>query len=193
MNNAVLAERAFAGKGASHVRQAILVVLGVLGLAVAAKTQVHVWPSPVPVTLATLGVLVVGAVYGARLGLVTILAYLALSASGAAVFAGSSSGLDYMLGATGGYLIGYAMAVGLLGLAARTGLDRNAVRLLPVLLAANVLVYVPGLLWLRQFAESWFQTIAWGLTPFLVGDAIKLGVAALLLPLAWKASERIAR
>lgn len=192
MNNTVLVERVFSRKEASFTRQAMLIVLGVVALVVAAKVQVHVWPSPVPVTLGTLAVLTVGATYGARLGLVTVLAYLALGATGAAVFAGSSAGLEYMLGATGGYLVGYALAAGLLGFAARSGFDRNVLNLVPVLLVANALIYVPGVLWLRLFAESWSQTLAWGLTPFLIGDAIKLGLAALLLPLGWKVLERFA-
>ena len=192
MNHLVMIERAFSSQETSFSQQAILVASGVIALAVAAKVQIHVWPSPVPVTLGTFAILTVGGVYGTRLGLLTVLAYLALGASGAAVFAGSSAGLDYMMGATGGYLVGYVLAAGFLGVSARSGLDRSVLKLVPILLTANAMIYVPGLFWLRQFAESWSQTLAWGLTPFLIGDVIKLGLTALLLPLGWKALESFA-
>ena len=94
-------------------------------------------------------------------------------------------GVPYMTGGTGGYLLGYLLAVLALGAAARRGWDRSAWRLAPAMLAASALIYLPGVLWLRGFAESWSQALAWGLTPFLIGDAMKLALAALLLPAAW--------
>lgn len=171
------------------LRRALLVAGGIALLALAAKVKVPLWPSPVPVTLGTLAVLTLGAAYGPRLGLATILGYLALGALGADVFAGSSagtSGLAYMLGGTGGYLLGYVLATLALGLAARAGWDRSVPRMALAMLAGNALVYVPGLLWLHQFTTGWAQTLDWGLTPYLVGDALKLALAALLFPAVWK-------
>ena len=72
-----------------------------------------------------------------------------------------------------------------LGAAARRGWDRNVWTIGAGMLAASVLIYAPGLLWLRGFVESWSQTLAWGVTPFLIGDAMKLALAALLVPAAW--------
>ena len=86
------------------------------------------WPSPVPITLGTFAVLTIGAAYGPRLGLVTILGYMLIGALGFDVFAGSSAesnGLACMLGGTGGYLLGYVLATVALGLAARRGWDRT--------------------------------------------------------------------
>jgi biotin transport system substrate-specific component len=144
---------------------------------------------PVPITMGTFAVLTIGTAYGARLGLITMLGYLLVGALGFDVFAGSSAekfGLTYMMGGTGGYLVGYLMATVLLGVLAARGWDRSVVKLALALLLANVLIYVPGLLWLGQL-YGWDKPILeWGLTPFLLGDAIKLGLAALLIPAVWK-------
>ena len=174
---------------ALRIKQVMMVVLGIAALALTAKVQVFLPGNPVPITLTTLGVLTIGAAYGAGLGLLTVAGYLALGALGFDVFAGSSAekaGLVYMMGGTGGYLVGYALAAAALGYAARLGWDRNVLKMALAMLIGNALIYVPGLLWLHQFASGWEQTFAWGLTPFLIGDALKLGLAALLLPAVWK-------
>ena len=119
----------------------------------------------------------------------TILAYMLVGMLGFDVFAGSSAdknGLAYMLGGTGGYLVGYVLATLALGAFARRGWDRSVVWMAIAMLVGNVVIYVPGLLWLGQL-YGWDKPIlAWGLTPFLIGDAIKLALASVLLPLAWK-------
>ncbi|TCM84748.1 biotin transporter BioY [Rhodovulum steppense] len=183
----VLAETLLPEGGvALRVKQALLVVAGIAALAIAAKIKVPMWP--VPITMGTFAVLTIGAAYGPRLGLVTILGYMLVGALGYDVFVGSSAevaGLTYMTGATGGYLVGYVLAVVALGMAARAGWDRSAGRMAAALLLGNALIYVPGLLWLGHL-YGWEQPIlAWGLTPFLIGDALKLGLAALLIPGLW--------
>jgi biotin transport system substrate-specific component len=169
------------------LKQAALVVLGIAVLAIAAKIKVPMWP--VPITMGTFAVLTIGAAYGARLGLVTILGYMIIGALGFDVFAGSSAqayGLTYMMGGTGGYLVGYVMATVALGLFAQAGWDRSAGKMALAMLAGNVLIYVPGLIWLGML-YGWDQPILqWGLTPFLIGDALKLALAAALLPGLWK-------
>ena len=187
LNNPTLAETFGPSEGtALRVKQAILVVLGIAALTIMAKVQVFLPGNPVPVTLGTFGVLTIGAAYGARLGLATILGYLALGAMGATVFAGEKAGLTYMMGGTGGYLVGYVLATIALGFAAAKGWDRSVGLMALAMLIGNAMIYVPGLLWLNGFADNWAQTLAWGITPFLIGDAIKLGLAALLLPAVWK-------
>ncbi|MEM8802718.1 MAG: biotin transporter BioY [Pseudomonadota bacterium] len=174
---------------ALRVRQAVLVVLGIVALTLAAKAKVPMWPSPVPITLGTLAVLSIGAAYGPRLGLMTILGYMLIGALGFDVFASSSAeknGIAYMLGGSGGYLLGYVLATFALGAAARAGWDRSVGKMAGAMLLGNVLIYVPGILWLHQFTTGWAQTFEWGLTPFLIGDALKLALAALLFPLIWK-------
>ncbi|MEL6887962.1 MAG: biotin transporter BioY [Pseudomonadota bacterium] len=187
-NNKVLSDVLGADSGAGlRIKQAALVVLGVLALAIAAKIKVPMWP--VPITMGTFAVLTIGAAYGARLGLVTILAYMIVGALGFDIFAGSSAekfGLTYMMGGTGGYLVGYVLAMVALGALAQRGWDRSVVWMALAMLIGNVLIYVPGLLWLGQL-YGWDKPIlAWGLTPFLLGDAIKLALAAAILPAAWK-------
>lgn len=190
MNRNVLAEVFGASEGtALRLKQAALIVLGIAALAIAAKIKVPMWPSPVPVTMGTFAVLTIGAAYGPRLGLATILGYMIIGAIGFDVFASSSAeknGLTYMMGGTGGYLMGYVLATLALGWAARKGWDRSVVWMAVAMLIGNVLVYVPGVLWLHQFTSGWEQTLQWGLTPYLIGDAMKLALAALLLPAVWK-------
>lgn len=197
----VLTEAIWPAEGAGlWAKRAVLVVAGVIALTIAAKVKVPVWPSPVAISLGTFAVLTLGAAYGPRLGLVTMLAWLGLGAAGANVFQNSASGVTgfaYMMGATGGYLVGYLLATLALGFAARRGLDRSVGGMALALLVGNALIYVPGLLWLHalvagglfdpaKYASAWDQTIAWGLTPFLIGDALKLGLAALVVPGLWR-------
>jgi len=188
------------GDSARLLRQAVLVILGIAALAIAAKIKVPMWPSPVPVTLGTFAVLTIGAAYGPRLGLVTVLGYMAIGALGFDVFANSSAekyGLAYMMGGTGGYLAGYVLATLFLGWAARRGWDRSVLWVALALLIGNLIIYVPGLTWLHHiiasgafdpasYASVRDQTMVWGLTPYLIGDAIKLALAALLLPGLWR-------
>ena len=172
------------------VKRAVLVVLGVAALAVAAKITVPFWP--VPVTMQTFVVLTLGAAYGTRLGVATVLGYLLVGALGFDVFTSSSAeayGLTYMMGGTGGYLLGFAVAAGVLGELARRGWDRSIAWMAAAMLIGNAIIYVPGVLWLGHlYAESkgWATVLDWGLWPFLAGDALKLALAALILPWAWK-------
>ncbi|WP_170564669.1 biotin transporter BioY [Ruegeria atlantica] len=188
MNANVLANAIGPREGtALRVKQVVLVALGILALAIAAKIKVPMWP--VPITMGTFAVLTIGTAYGTRLGLATMLGYLLIGALGFDVFAGSSAekfGLTYMMGGTGGYLVGYLLATVLLGALAARGWDRSFGKMALALVLANVVIYLPGLLWLGQL-YGWDQPILqWGLTPFLVGDAIKLVLAALLIPGLWK-------
>ena len=193
----VLIERLWPADGAGlWAKRLALVLLGILAMAVLAKVRVPLWPSPVPITMQTFGVLMIGSAYGPRLGLATMLGYLAVGAVGFDVFTSSSvesSGLAYMMGGTGGYLLGYVLAVLALGAFARRGWDRRPLALAAGMLVASALIYAPGVLWLRGSAESWAQTLEWGLTPFLIGDAMKLALAALLVPGAWALVGRARR
>ncbi len=174
---------------ARRVKQAVLVVTGIALLAVAANIKVPVPGSPVAMNMGTFAVLTIGAAYGARLGLTTIMGYMIIGALGFDIFQSSTAelnGLAYMTGSTGGYLLGYVIATVALGALASRGWDRSVGRMALAMLIGNVLLYVPGLLWLGQL-YGWDQPILqWGLTPFLLGDALKLVLAAVLLPAVWK-------
>jgi biotin transport system substrate-specific component len=188
LNDKVLTE-AFGPSGgtALRIKQALMVVLGIMALAIFAKVKIPMWP--VPITMGTFAVLTIGATYGPRLGLATILGYMIIGALGLDVFAGSSAeayGLTYMIGGTGGYLVGYVFATLVLGLAARAGWDRSVLMMAFAMLLGNVLIYVPGVAWLGVLYGFDQPILAWGLTPFLIGDALKLVLAALLVPAVWK-------
>lgn len=190
LNDKVLTEAFGPSEGtALRVKQVLMVVLGIVALSILAKVKIPMWP--VPITMGTFAVLTIGAAYGPRLGLATILGYMIIGALGFDVFASSSAenaGLTYMMGGTGGYLLGYVLATLALGFAARAGWDRSVVLMAFALLIANALIYVPGVAWLTVLYEG--KGLAWavevGLTPFLIGDALKLGLAALLVPGLWK-------
>ncbi|GGB16879.1 biotin transporter BioY [Allosediminivita pacifica] len=188
----VLADSFGATEGAGlRAKQALLVVLGIGFMAAAAQVRVPMWP--VPVTMQTFAVLALGAAYGARLGLVTLLGYLALGAAGVQVFTGDSAGLAYMAGPTGGYLVGFAAAAALMGFLARRGWDRSVTRMVAALLMANAVIYAFGLPWmawlfLADKGAAW--VMQWGMVNFLLGDALKLALAAMLLPAAWRLVER---
>ena len=187
-NNKVLSDLFGATEGSMRLaKQAALVVLGIAVLAVAAKIKVPMWP--VPITMGTFAVLSIGAAYGARLGLVTIFGYMLIGALGFDVFAGSTAekfGLEYMMGGTGGYLVGYVLATVLLGYLARLGWDRSALKVALAMVLGNALIYIPGLIWLGMLFGWDKPILAWGLTPFLVGDVVKLLLAAALFPAIWK-------
>ena len=174
-----------------RAKQALLVLAGVAALTIAAKIRVPMWP--VPITMQTFAVLVIGAAYGMRLGVATLAAYLALGAAGLAVFTGESAGLAYMMGPTGGYLIGFAVAAGVMGWLAARGWDRSVAGMAGALLIGNAVIYAFGLPWMAHLfaAEKGMAwVVQWGMTNFLLGDALKLALAAVVLPLAWKAVGR---
>lgn len=166
------------------LRTAVQVVLGVAFLAALAQVRVQV--GPVPITGQTLGVLLLGAAYGATLGLGTTLAYLVAGAAGFAVFSGGEAGLATLLGPTGGYLLGFPLAALLVGGLAVRGWDRRFASSAAAMVLGNVVIYACGLTWLSRFAPDLSTTLAWGLWPFLAGDALKIALAAGLLPVAWR-------
>ncbi len=188
IHNSVLAEVILPRTGqAMRVKQIILVLAGIAALALAAKIKIPM--IPVPMTMGTFAVLSIGAAYGMRLGLATIIGYMLIGALGFDVFAGSSAetfGMTYMMGGTGGYLVGYVLAVLALGYAARQGWDRSIGKMALAMILGNILIYVPGLIWLAVLYGTDAPIFAWGLTPFLLGDLVKLALAALLLPAIWR-------
>ena len=171
----------------SALRVTLLIVIGSLIIWQAAKIQIPFYP--VPMTMGTFAVLVIGMVYGWRLGTATVLLYLFEGAMGLPVFAGTPEkgiGLAYMLGGTGGYLLGYVLAAAFVGTMAERGWDKNILTTGLAMLVGNVLIYVPGLLWLGILFGWDKPIIQWGLAPFLFGDLAKLALAASLMPMTWK-------
>lgn len=169
------------------LRALFLALAGSALIAVSSKLQVPM--VPVPMTMQTLVILVIGMACGWRLGGLTLLLYLAEGAVGLPVFAGTPErglGLTYMVGSTGGYLLGFLLAALVVGLLAEAGWDRTVPLAAAAMLIGNVVIYVPGLLWLGTVLGWDNPILQWGLTPFIVGDLVKLALAALLMPAAWR-------
>ncbi|MEF2279008.1 biotin transporter BioY [Deinococcus sp. YIM 134068] len=166
-------------------RDVPLVLGGAAFVALVAQVEIPLWP--VPITLQTLAVLLVGAALGWRRGAASLSTYLLAGAVGLPVFAGGSAGLAKFAGTTGGYLVGYILAAALVGwLVERYALDRTVRGTALAMLAGSAVIYACGLAWLGTVTGLQGQALLnAGFTPFLLGDALKLGLAALLLPGAW--------
>lgn len=163
-------------------RVGLAVLAGAAVMTLSAKTQLPFWP--VPMTLHTLAVMGFAVALGPRLAVAIVLAYLAAGAAGLPVFSGSPGrgiGLPYMAGPTGGYLLGYLVAGGLVG---RLALGRRTLGRIGAMLAGLVPIYGLGLAWLAVFVPA-DRLLALGVAPFILGDLVKIGVVAvgaLLLP-----------
>jgi biotin transport system substrate-specific component len=165
--------------------QGLLVVAGTLLLTLSAKTRLVL--GPVDMSLQTLAVLLIAASFGLRLGLATVLLYLAEGAAGLPVFQATPEkgiGLAYMLGTTGGYLAGFVAMTVIVGYAADRRWDRNVFKLFGAMLTAEVVMMALGFAWLAMLigAEG-----AWtfGVVPFVVPDLVKVALAACLVPAGW--------
>mgnify|MGYP000028109546 CR=1 FL=1 len=170
---------------------AVLVVSGVLGLAALAQIAVPVPGSPVPVTGQTLGVLLLGTTYGSTLGFTTFALYMLAGIAGAPIFAPSATsanhGIDRIMSATGGYLVGMLVASLLLGYLADRKADQKFLTSYSALLLGEVVIFGFGLTWLHNSLDlSWSATIAAGFTPFIIGEILKIAIVGTSLPLIWR-------
>ncbi len=176
---------------ARAARNVLLALVGTLALTVSAKTQIPFWP--VPMTMQTFVVLVIGMAYGSRLGVVTIALYLLEGALGLPVFAGTPEkgvGLAYMMGPTGGYLLGFVIAAWACGWMAERGFDRSPLRSLVAMSLGHALIFLFGVTWLAQlmgFEKAFFV----GVVPFWAATIVKTLLGVVALPLAWKLISRI--
>jgi len=162
-------------------RRAAAVVLGVALITASAKTQIPF--HPVPMTLHTLAVALISVAYGPRLAVWTFLSYLAVGAAGWPVFSGTPErglGLAYMAGPTGGYLLGYLVASDLIG---RVAEGRGFLGRASAMAVGATAIYGGGVAWLAFLVPA-NRLIELGVAPFLLGDALKLAVVALVAPVA---------
>lgn len=176
----------------SRVRDAALVGGATAFIAVSAQLSVRLPFTPVPITGQTLAVLLSGAALGTSLALASTSLYLALALAGLPVLAPDASG-QHLTGSavlsspTLGYVIGFILSSWLVGALAERGLTTSVLRVVATMVAGNAVIYTAGLLWLHHALNAtWANTFTWGMTPFLIGDAVKIAVAAGLLPAAWK-------
>lgn len=159
-------------------RGVLMVLAGAALITLGAKIQVPFWP--VPMTLHTLAIFLVAAALGPRLGSAAMVSYLAAGAAGLPVFSGTPErgiGIAYMVGPTGGYLIGFLIASGVIGWLAR---GRGAIGQGLAMLCGLAIVYAFGLAWLAQFVPA-PKLIAAGFAPFILGDLIKIALVCTLL------------
>ncbi len=170
---------------AAHAVRDVLLVAGAAGLVgVLAQVSVHLSFTPVPITGQTLGVLLAGTALGWRRAAAAMALYAVAGMAGVPWFAGHSAGY---VGASFGYILGFFAAATACGFLAERGADRSVLRSVPAMLAGEILIYAFGCAWLAiDLHLSASATLADGLTPFLVGDAIKAAIAAGLLPAVWK-------
>ncbi|MGH2740318.1 MAG: biotin transporter BioY [Actinomycetota bacterium] len=170
-----------------------LVAVGSLFIAGLAQLTIKLPFTPVPITGQTLGVLLVGTAYGWLLGGLTLALYLAEIAVGLPFAAEATGGADILSLATasGGYLWGFLAAALLMGWLANRGWDRSLRSSISVMLLGNVVIYLVGIPWLKQSLDiGILKTLEFGLYPFIVGDTIKLLIAAGALPLAWRFARK---
>lgn len=158
---------------------------GTLLLTLSAKTKVVL--GPVDMNLQTLAVLLIASAFGLRLGVATLLLYLAEGAMGLPVFQSTPEkgiGIAYMLGTTGGYLAGFVVMAAIAGWAADRGFDRNLFKLFGAFMVAEVVMMAMGFAWLATLigAEKAWQ---FGVLPFIVPDLVKLALAAVSVPAVW--------
>src|SRR6476469_6222421 len=162
------------------------VAVGVGLLTLSAKLQVPFWP--VPMTLQTLAVLLLGMAYGPGLGLTTVIVYLLVGAIGLPVFAGTPErgiGLVYMAGPTAGFLAGFVLAAAVAGYLARLGWDKAFPACVAAMLAGHVLIVFAGVAWLAMKMGP-NRAIEVGLLPFLLPALAKSAIGAVCMPLFWR-------
>lgn len=188
---------AVSGPRAAMLRNVALAVAGSLLMIAAAKIKVPFWP--VPMTLQTLAVLAIGAAYGSRLGSATVALYIAYGLAGLPVFTNTppvAAGLFYLMGPTGGFLVGFVLAAYVAGWAASRG--ASLLRLALGLIAADALIFGLGFAWLALGAQmtggatgvGFAKAFAFGVQPFLLGDALKLALTGCAVAAGWSLIER---
>jgi biotin transport system substrate-specific component len=177
----------------SRVTSAGLVAGFALLTAAAAQIEIPLWFTPVPITGQTFAVLLSGAALGWRAGAASQGLYLVLGAVGLPFFRGGEGGWEIVSGATGGYLIGFIAAAALVGYLAERRGDRAVRTAVPVFLLGSVVIYAFGVPWLAaSLGVSVAEALRLGLVPFIAGDLIKIGLAGLALPAAWRLIDRTA-
>jgi biotin transport system substrate-specific component len=173
------------------LRLTILAFIGTLLMTISAKINVPFYP--VPMTMQTFVVLTISMAFGWRLGVATVLLYLAEGAVGLPVFAGTPEkgiGLAYMMGPTGGYLVGFILAAVLVGYLGERGWDRNVFSTIAAMALGTSLIFGFGVLWLGTLIGWDKPVLEYGFTPFIAGAVFKILLSAAVLPLAWKLTKR---
>jgi len=167
------------------------VVIGIILVALLAQARFFMPDNPVPITLQGFGILMLGGVLGWRLGLASAFGYYLVGMAGLPVFAKGGEGWDYVIhGATGGYLLGFILAAGVVGYLSQRGWNRG--RVLWPMLIGSLLIYAPALIWLSVFDFGWpdeGKLLSSALYPFMTGDILKLIAAATVTGGLWRIAD----
>lgn len=169
---------------------AAAILLGACLLTLSAKIQVPFWP--VPMTMQSLVVLMLGMAYGSRLAVATVFAYLLAGAAGLPVFAGTPQrgiGLAYMMGPTAGFLVGFLLSAWLVGFLAERGWDRTFLKCAAAMVLGHLVLSLSGVVWLAVLLGT-TKAIDVGLMPFLASSALKTALGAACMPLIWRVIGR---
>lgn len=146
--------------------------------------------NPVPVTMQTFGILLVGGLYGPRLTLLSIFSYMIIGIIGVPVFQSHNGGIDYFFGVTGGYLIGFIFASVIISILSNSGLKKGLS--IWAMIIGNLMIYVTAIVWLSVYDFGWPEKgklFSQAVYPFLIGDFIKLILASLSINILWKLSK----
>jgi len=167
-------------------RHVALILAGTLLIAAAAQVRFYLPGDPVPVTGQTFAVLLVGGALGFRRGIASSSLYLLLGIVGLPVFADAKHGWEIVVGATGGYLVGFILATAIVGRLAELGWDRKVIGSVGAMLLGDVAIFAIGVPWLATTTSQPMDwAIANGLTPFVGAEALKIALAAAAFPAAW--------
>jgi len=170
----------------TRLRHIALIAIGVVLIAAGARISIPIPGNPVPITGQTFGVLVAGGALGFRRGIAATAIYVLLGVIGLPFFALNKTGIEVLWGTTGGYLVGFIVAAAIVGRLAELGWDRSIAGAIGAMLIANAAIYVIAVPWLAVTAGYGpEEAIQKGFITFVVGDLIKLALAAVAFPAAW--------
>jgi biotin transport system substrate-specific component len=171
----------------TRVTSAALVLGFALLTAASAQVSIHLSFTPVPITGQTFAVLLSGTALGMRRGIASQALYVAMGAVGLPFYADGAGGWTAATGSTAGYLVGFVVAAGVVGWLAERRQDRNVLTCVEAMVAGTAVMYLFGLVWLAHYLHvSGAKAVELGMTPFVIGDAIKALLAGALLPAMWR-------
>ena len=172
-------------KSSAHVYDAFCIFAGSVFLALMAQFSLRVWFTPIPLSLQTFAVLMLGALLGSKRGALAVMAYLMYGACGLPVFASGSAGIVALFGPSGGFFIGFVLAAFTIGFLLERGWKESYLLTFLALIAGEIVLFALGTAWLAFFVGA-KHALAMGLLPFIIGDTLKVCVAAALIPAGWK-------
>ncbi len=164
------------------IKEITLILSFALVTGISSKLKVEI--GVIPITMQSFIVLLAGALLGAKRGASVMITYLLMGLSGLPWFA-RGGGMAYLLSPTFGYIIGFVFTAYIVGYLAEKGHDRNIKTAILAMLIGNIIIYIPGLLWLASFI-GYENVFAVGLYPFIIGDLLKIALAGFLLPVGWQ-------